>query len=77
VSGGAVLWAETPDEDAPETPQPEAEGHVDDSFAARRLRRWIRGMFGGGAAKRPVRDGGQGEEDRGDREAPPTDHPQP
>jgi hypothetical protein len=67
VSGGAVLWAETPDEDAPETPQPEAEGDVDDSFAARRLRRWIKGMFGG-SAKRPV---------RGNHEAPPTDDPQP
>ncbi|MFL5969127.1 MAG: hypothetical protein ACJ74L_05990 [Gaiellaceae bacterium] len=44
-SGGSVLWAETPDDDEDETP--EAEAHVDDSFAARRLRRWLKGMFGG------------------------------
>jgi hypothetical protein len=42
---GAVLWAETPDED--ETPDCEAHGGVDETFAARRLRRWLKGMFGG------------------------------
>jgi hypothetical protein len=48
MSGGSVLWAETPDEDdREETPESEAHGDVDDSFAARRLRRWIKGMFGG------------------------------
>jgi hypothetical protein len=46
MSGGAVLWAETPDEDG-EQADAEAHGEVDESFAARRLRRWIRGMFGG------------------------------
>jgi hypothetical protein len=46
MSGGAVLWAETPDEDG-EQAEAEAHGELDESFAARRLRRWIRGMFGG------------------------------
>jgi hypothetical protein len=48
MSGGSVLWAEAPDDDErEETPESEAHGDVDDSFAARRLRRWIKGMFGG------------------------------
>jgi hypothetical protein len=47
VSGGAVLWAEAPDEDAGDAAEPAAEGEVDDTFAARRLRRWLKGMFGG------------------------------
>ncbi len=47
MSGGSVFWAETPDDDREETPEPEAAGDVDESFAARRLRRWIKGMFGG------------------------------
>ena len=49
MSGASVLWAESPDEDRDETRETEAEpeGAVDDSFAARRLRRWIKGMFGG------------------------------
>jgi hypothetical protein len=75
MSGGAVLWAETPDEDRDETPDCEAHGDVDESFAARRLRRWLKGMFGG-AAERPVRESGPGEGVRGNREVPPTDHPQ-
>jgi hypothetical protein len=45
---GSVLWAETPDEER-EQPEGEEQGDVDESFAARRLRRWIKGMFGGGA----------------------------
>ena len=44
---GAVLWAETPNEDGDEQPDSEAHGEVDESFAARRLRRWLKGMFGG------------------------------
>jgi hypothetical protein len=47
VSGASVLWAETPDEDGDDAGEPEGTGEVDESFAARRLRRWIRGMFGG------------------------------
>ena len=46
----SVLWAETPDEDREDRPDAEAHGEVDESFAARRLRRWLKGMFGGGQA---------------------------
>ena len=45
---GAVVWAEAPDDDRDESPDTEAHGGVDESFASRRLRRWLRGMFGGG-----------------------------
>jgi hypothetical protein len=79
MSGGSVLWAETPDEDREEAPESEAPGDVDDSFAARRLRRWINGMFGGkpksgGEAARPR--SGPVEGARGNREVPPTDNPE-
>ncbi len=54
MRGGSVLWAETPDEDREETPEEsEAQADVDESFAARRLRRWLRGMFGGQPAAGP------------------------
>jgi hypothetical protein len=44
MGSGSVLWAESPDDEA----EVEAhEGEVDESFAARRLRRWLAGMFGG------------------------------
>jgi hypothetical protein len=43
MGSGAVLWAETPDEEEVEAHDAE----VDESFAARRLRRWLAGMFGG------------------------------
>jgi hypothetical protein len=46
VSDAGVVWAEIPDEDGDE-PDAEAHGDVDQSFAARRLRRWLKGMFGG------------------------------
>jgi hypothetical protein len=46
MGGGSVLWAETPENDGDET-ETEAHGAVDESFAVRRLRRWLRGMFGG------------------------------
>ena len=64
---GSVLWAETPDEDGGDeaTPDCEAHGDVDDTFAARRLRRWLKGMFGG-AAERPVRDSGPQEGNPGE-----------
>ena len=55
MSGASVLWAETPDEDRDETREPEGAGEVDDSFAARRLRRWLKGMFGG--KPQPAADG--------------------
>ena len=48
MSGGSVLWAEAPDEaNDDDGPDCEAHGDVDESFTARRLRRWIKGMFGG------------------------------
>jgi hypothetical protein len=62
MSGGSVLWAETPDEE--EAPDCEAHGGVDESFAARRLRRWINGMFGGKpAAAEPEEPGREPEQD--------------
>ena len=47
MSGGSVLWAEAPDDEGNDAAEPDAKGEVDDSFAARRLRRWLKGMFGG------------------------------
>jgi hypothetical protein len=47
MSGGSVLWAETPDDEETESKDTEAHGAVDESFPVRRLRRWINGMFGG------------------------------
>jgi hypothetical protein len=45
---GSLLWAEAPDDDGSEdAPDAEAHGDVDETFAARRLRRWVKGMFGG------------------------------
>jgi hypothetical protein len=44
---GSVPRIEPPDEDSGEASGPEAPGGVDQSFASRRLRRWIEGMFGG------------------------------
>ena len=72
MNGGSVLWAEAPDEDGVEATEPAPEGDVDESFAARRLRRWLKGMFGGepkagaagGEAARPQsgpREGASGE----------------
>jgi hypothetical protein len=46
MGSGSVLWAETPDDDGDEA-ETEAHGAVDESFAVRRLRRWLKGMFGG------------------------------
>jgi hypothetical protein len=68
MSGGSVLWAEAPDDDERgEAPEAEAHGGVDETFAARRLRRWIKGMFGGKpSADRPVPESGQGEEAPGE-----------
>jgi hypothetical protein len=63
----SVLWSENPEEDRAGTEGPDA-ADVDDSFATRRLRRWLKGMFGG-SAKPPVRDSGPEEGARGNREA--------
>jgi hypothetical protein len=47
---GGVVWAEAPDDDGDEAADTEAHGEVDETFASRRLRRWLQGMFGGGQA---------------------------
>jgi hypothetical protein len=53
---GAV-WAEAPEEDRDESSETEAHGQVDESFASRRLKRWLKGMFGGpGSADEPSDD---------------------
>jgi hypothetical protein len=44
---GAVVWAEASDDEPPEDAEIEVHGEVDETFASRRLRRWLRGMFGG------------------------------
>jgi len=65
---GSVLWAESADDDDGGdeiSPDAEAHGDVDDTFAARRLRRWLKGMFGGGPRSGPSAErtggGGSGE----------------
>jgi hypothetical protein len=52
---GAVVWAEAPEDDADET-ETEAPGEVDQTFASRKLRRWLKGMFGGGPTTKPPDD---------------------
>jgi hypothetical protein len=52
---GAVVWAEAPEDDADET-ETEASGEVDQTFASRKLRRWLKGMFGGGPTTKPPDD---------------------
>jgi hypothetical protein len=44
---GAVVWAESSDDEQGDEPETEAHGEVDETFASRRLRRWLKGMFGG------------------------------
>ena len=46
---GAVVWAETPEGEGDDA-ETEAHGEVDKTFASRKLRRWLKGMFGGGPA---------------------------
>jgi len=52
----AVVWAETPDDDREEAADTEAHGGGDVTFASRRLKRWLRGMFGGSAPEKPTED---------------------
>jgi hypothetical protein len=47
---GAAVWAEASDDDRDEAADTQAHGEVDETFATRRLRRWLKGMFGGGQA---------------------------
>jgi hypothetical protein len=58
MSGGSVRWAEIP-EDEQEVEAHDAE--VDESFAARKLRRWLAGMFGGKPP--PQEEPSEGDED--------------
>jgi hypothetical protein len=43
----SVVWAQPPEEKQDDAGETDTHGQVDESFAARRLRRWLRGMFGG------------------------------
>jgi len=53
---GAVFWAEAPEGDGDEA-ETEAHGEIDETFASRKLRRWLKGMFGGGpASTKPLDD---------------------
>ena len=52
---GAVVWAEAPGDDG-EDAETEAPGEVDETFASRKLRRWLKGMFGGGQASTKPHD---------------------
>jgi hypothetical protein len=44
---GEVVWAEAPEDDGEDARETEAHGDVDETFASRRLGRWLKGMFGG------------------------------
>ena len=48
---GGVVWTEIPEDDGGEADETEAHGAVDETFATRRLRRWLKGMFGGEPAE--------------------------
>jgi hypothetical protein len=47
VGGRSVTWAEPPDEPADNRPDTEAHRAREEAVAQRRLRRWLKGMFGG------------------------------
>jgi hypothetical protein len=47
MGDASVLWADASDDEGDESDETEAHGAVDETFAERRLRRWLRGMFGG------------------------------
>jgi hypothetical protein len=42
----SVVWTQPPEGDRAEEEYDEKEGELDESFAVRRLRRWLAGMFG-------------------------------
>lgn len=57
MSDASVVWSGSSGEDeesADPEPRPPG-GEVDETFAARRLRRWLKGMFGGGPVEGPER----------------------
>jgi hypothetical protein len=43
----AAVWAEAPPDDRDDPADTEAHGQVDETLASRRLKRWLKGMFGG------------------------------
>jgi hypothetical protein len=47
VGGRAVLWSEPSDDPADDRPETEAHRSLDEAVEQRRLRRWLKGMFGG------------------------------
>jgi hypothetical protein len=47
VGGRSVVWAEPPDDPADNRPDTEAHRAQEEDVAQRRLRRWLKGMFGG------------------------------
>lgn len=55
MSDASVLWSDPSgeDEEAAEPESQQAGGELDETFAARRLRRWLKGMFGGGPLDEP------------------------
>lgn len=50
MSGASVVWSGSSgeDEESADAEPQQPRGEVDETFAARRLRRWLKGMFGGG-----------------------------
>jgi hypothetical protein len=42
----SVTWAQPPENHQTDEEQNETPGEVDETFAVRRLRRWLQGMFG-------------------------------
>jgi hypothetical protein len=62
---GAVVWAEAPDDSADDGAEIEAHGEIDETFASRRLGRWLRGMFGGKEADLEPQPGDEPEQPGG------------
>jgi hypothetical protein len=56
-----VQWAEGSDDDRDKADDTEAHGSVDQTFAERRLRRWLKGMFGGKAERQDTPGGEPGD----------------
>ena len=56
MGSGSVLWSDTPDQPDEETPDTEAHRALDDASPEHRLRRWLKGMFGGEPDEEPPDD---------------------
>jgi hypothetical protein len=52
VGSAPVVWAKTPEDEGAEVEGQEDSAEIDESFAVRRLRRWLSGMFGGEATRK-------------------------